>query len=115
MKNFIPSDFEKMAVNILQTSYEHNQEEAELLLLREIHEYGNTTCLQIAAMSDHKHFVSNLCCQSLLAKIWYGQIFADVPIKNVLFFFTPIDFFTYYIIILNSRFYSHRYYHFYPQ
>ena len=72
-----------MAVNILQTSHAQNQEDTELVLLREITEFGNTTCLQMAARFNQKYFISNLCCQSLLAKIWYGQIFVDVPIKNV--------------------------------
>jgi hypothetical protein len=76
-------DFEKTATNMLQASYERNPDDAELLLLREVPEFGNTTPLQIAAMSDHKNFLSNQSCQQLLAKIWFGQIFVDAPLFNV--------------------------------
>jgi hypothetical protein len=72
-----------MASSILQESFERNPDDAELLLLREIPEFESTTPLQIAAMSDQMNFVSNQGCQQLLAKIWYGQIFADAPLLNV--------------------------------
>ena len=67
----------------MQSCFEKNPDDAELLLLRQIPEFGNSTSLQIAAMSDHKNFVSNPSCQQLLAKIWFGQIFVDAPLFNV--------------------------------
>ena len=75
-----------LAVNVLKSCYEANQDDAQLLLLREIPEYGNSTALQIAASANDTNLVGCACSQSLLAKIWYGQIFADAPNINVIFF-----------------------------
>jgi hypothetical protein len=79
-------DFERMAVDILQECYEANQEDAELILLRQIPELGNSTALQIAYIAGDKNFVSSSCYQLLLAKLWYGQIYLDEPALNVRIF-----------------------------
>jgi hypothetical protein len=68
-----------LAVNILQSCYEENQQDAHLLLLREIPEYGNLNALKVILSSCHINIVSCTCTQSLLVKIWYGRIFIDTP------------------------------------
>ena len=68
-----------MATNILQTCYESNPDDAQLILLRGVNEFNNVTPLQISEFADSKSFLSSVPCQSLLAKIWYGQIFIDAP------------------------------------
>ena len=72
-----------LAVEVLQACYEKNQDDAQLLLLREIPEYDNLNALKIASSANHRNLVSCACAQSLLVKIWYGQIFVDAPSFNV--------------------------------
>lgn len=56
---------------------------AQMLLLREIPEYGYVNALQVASIADDINFMSTNSCQSLLAKIWYGQVFRDSFAINV--------------------------------
>lgn len=72
-----------MATDILQQCFAENQDDALMVLLRQIPEFGNSTALQIAYVSDDKTFVSSACYQLLLAKLWYGQIYLDAPALNV--------------------------------
>lgn len=74
-----------MALDILETSSEENQDDAQLILLRQIPEFGNSNALQIAYTAEDKNFVSSPCYQLLLAKLWYGQIYLDAPTLNVIF------------------------------
>ena len=64
---------------MLQSCHENNQEDAQLLLLRGVEEFENVTPLQVSEIADSKSFLNSTCTQSLLAKIWYGQIYVDAP------------------------------------
>ena len=66
-----------MSTEILEGCFESNQDDAQLLLLREIPEYGKKSPLKVAVLADCKEFVSSQCSQSLLVKTWYGQIIPD--------------------------------------
>ena len=66
-----------MASDILCKAYEINQENAKMLVIKEIPEIGNATCLQIASISGQQNFISNKCVQDLLVKIWYHKMSPD--------------------------------------
>lgn len=68
---------------MLNSCFEQNADEAQLLLLREIPEFGNSTAMEVAVLAEDKFFVSSPCCQSLLMKIWFGQISKDTAGLNV--------------------------------
>lgn len=62
---------------MLNTAYEINSDDAKLLLMREVPEFGNSTCLQIAKLAYDINFLSHICVQELLVKIWYNKISPD--------------------------------------
>ena len=66
-----------MASDVLSKAYEINQDDAKMLVLKEIPEIGNATCLQIASISNQQIFISNKCVQDLLVKIWYHKLQPD--------------------------------------
>ncbi len=72
-----------LSVDVLQSCFEENQEDSYVLLLREIPEYNNLNAIKMISNYDHINLVNCACTQSLLSKIWYGQIFEDAPNLNV--------------------------------
>ena len=63
-----------MATEILQTCTDRYPDDAQLVLLRPVPELGNTTALQIAHSAASMTFVSSQAYQTMLVKLWYGQI-----------------------------------------
>jgi hypothetical protein len=57
--------------------YETNKKQAKLLLMREIPQLGNSTCLQIAKIANDIDFMSHPCVQESLVKIWYDKLQPD--------------------------------------
>ena len=78
------SDFENMASEILQTSYELDQNKTELLLIRRINEYSDITCLQMAIVGNCLNFLSHPAPQNLITKIWYHKILPDTSLIRVI-------------------------------
>ena len=75
-----------MAIDVIQSSYEEDQEDAQRILLRQIPEFGDSNALLIGSTFENKNFVSTPCFQLLLAKIWRGPIFSDAPLIYVIYF-----------------------------
>jgi hypothetical protein len=63
--------------------YETNKKQAKLLLMREIPQLGNSTCLQIAKIANDIDFMSHPCVQECLVKIWYGKLQPDTGYLRV--------------------------------
>ncbi len=76
--NNIFSEFELMAENNLKNVYKSNEKSTQLLLLRQIPEFANTTCLHFAISAEFYKFVSHLSIQNSLDNIWYGQLLPNV-------------------------------------
>lgn len=57
--------------------YQTNKKDARLLLMREIPEFGNATCLEIAKLAGDRNFMSHPCVQDTLVGIWYDKIQPD--------------------------------------
>jgi hypothetical protein len=58
-------------------SYDTNKKDAKLLLMREIKQFGNSTCLQMAKIANDIDFMSHQCVQDCLTRIWYDKILPD--------------------------------------
>ncbi len=63
-----------MAENNLKNFYKSDEKSTQLLLLRQIPEFDNTTCLHFAISAEFYKFVSHPATQNSLTKIWYGQL-----------------------------------------
>ncbi len=74
MLNNLFSEFEIMAENNLDRYYKSDEKSTQLLILRQIPEFDNTTCLQFAISAELYKFVSHPATQNSLTKIWYGQL-----------------------------------------
>ena len=66
-----------MAADILTKCYKNNDKKAEQMMIREIPEYGNSTCLQVAVAANALKVVGHACCQALLTKLWYYRLSPD--------------------------------------
>lgn len=76
-------DFEEIAVTILDLAYEANPENAKLLLIREIPQFGNSTCLQIAKVANDQTFLAHSCVKELLLKLWFNRLLPEQSISRV--------------------------------
>ena len=68
-------------------AYEVDEDKAKLLLMREVPEFGNTTCLELAKIAGDLKFLGHRSVQELLTKLWFGKLSEDnykisVIIKN---------------------------------
>ena len=71
------SEFEDLAVGVLNSCYMHDEQKAQDLLIREMNNWGRATCVLIAVQADNKRFISQTACQSLLNSIWMGKMSQD--------------------------------------
>jgi hypothetical protein len=63
--------------------YETNQRDAKLLLMREIKQFGDSTCLEITKLANDISFISHPCVQECLNCIWYDRILKDTGYLKV--------------------------------
>ena len=68
-----------LAYNLIQTAYDHEKRKAMFLLMREIPEFGNSTCLQLAKLASNLNFLGHKCVQELLVNLWYDKLSSDTP------------------------------------
>ena len=66
--------FEELAVNVLEECQEQDEEDAKVLLYKEVFLFDDLTCLDIAISADAKNFISNPLCQALFDNFWMGDI-----------------------------------------
>ncbi|KAJ8309654.1 hypothetical protein KUTeg_012798 [Tegillarca granosa] len=71
------AEFSSIAMGVLTECNNIDEIQAQNLLVRELVNWGNTTCLMIAIESDNKHFISHSACQALLNNVWNGQLEDD--------------------------------------
>lgn len=65
-------------------AYKANPENARLLLIREVPQFGNSTCLQIAKIADDQTFLAHPCVQELLVRLWFNRLSAEQPMYKIL-------------------------------
>jgi len=59
---------------VLTECYVEDERKAQLLLTRDLANFGNKTVLRLAKEADNKLFLANVACQSLLDRIWMGRM-----------------------------------------
>ncbi|XP_067687429.1 transient receptor potential cation channel subfamily M member-like 2 [Haliotis asinina] len=87
------NEFEDLAVGVLNSCYNSDEQKAQDLLIRELENWGRATTVLIAVEADNKKFVSQTACQSLLNSIWMGKMSLDtgkILLVSSLFFFPLI-------------------------
>ncbi|XP_053372803.1 transient receptor potential cation channel subfamily M member-like 2 [Mercenaria mercenaria] len=70
-------EWSELAVGVLSECYSTDEHKAQDLLVRELSNWGDTTCMLIAVKADNKDFISQTACQSLLNSIWMGKLAQD--------------------------------------
>lgn len=80
----ISSFFDKLAVGIISKCYAADEKMAQLLLVREIPMFGDTTILSLAVATNSMNFIAHAACQTLLNNIWKGRIHLDVSMWKIL-------------------------------
>lgn len=71
------SNFENLAHGMIDKAYEVDEDKAKLLLMREVPEFGNTTCLELAKIADDLKFLGHRSVQELLTKLWFDKLSED--------------------------------------
>ncbi|CAF4965190.1 unnamed protein product [Rotaria sp. Silwood1] len=66
--------FEKYAMKKLESCYDYDPVMACGLIIREIHLFGNVTCLQVAVAAENINFMGQPCCNQVLNNIWLNQL-----------------------------------------
>ncbi|XP_064643438.1 transient receptor potential cation channel subfamily M member-like 2 isoform X2 [Lineus longissimus] len=83
--------YEGLALGVLKECYQADDQKAQLLLVRELPNYGMATSLLLAVHADNKIFISHSCCQSLLNSIWRGKMTNDNgPFRVFVCVFFPV-------------------------
>lgn len=80
----LAEDFEEIAIKLIDEFYKNNAAASYLLLTRTVPEYGNTTCLEMAHLAEDMNFISHICVQELLARLWYGNLSKEFGFFRVL-------------------------------
>nr|CDS29402.2 transient receptor potential cation channel [Hymenolepis microstoma] len=64
------TEFELLAVSILDACYFNNKENTMHLLVMERRSYGMLSCMMIASEGDCREFMQHLACQEYLDRVW---------------------------------------------
>lgn len=59
---------------MIDKAYEVDKDKAKLLLMREVPEFGNTTCLELAKIAYDLKFLGHRSVQELLTKLWFDKL-----------------------------------------
>ncbi|KAK3605981.1 hypothetical protein CHS0354_019660 [Potamilus streckersoni] len=68
------SEFMNLSIGVLKECYSTDEIKAQCLLIRELPQWGATTCILIAVKADNKRFISQTACQDLFNSIWMGDM-----------------------------------------
>ena len=70
---FVASEFENLAIGVLDECYNEDEVLAEMLVEREIPKWGGMCALNLAAAGKAEKFLAHPCCQSSLNSIWKSR------------------------------------------
>ena len=68
------SEWSNLAIGVLSKCNSTCEKKTHNLLVRELTNWGHSTCMLIAVKSDNKDFISQPACQSLLNRVWMGEM-----------------------------------------
>lgn len=100
--------FENIAHDIFSSCYRNDETRAFTLLIRKSSVWGGTTCLQMGLGADARLFFSHDGVQSLLSKIWWGDMKRGTEVwKLLVTFFCPVLCYTNLISFRNREHHQH--------
>ncbi|CAA92726.2 TRPM SLOG domain-containing protein [Caenorhabditis elegans] len=67
-------EFSELAVEVLEYCTKHGRDQTLRLLTCELANWGDETCLSLAANNGHRKFLAHPCCQMLLSDLWQGGL-----------------------------------------
>ncbi|CAI2350419.1 unnamed protein product [Caenorhabditis sp. 36 PRJEB53466] len=67
-------EFSALAVEVLEYCTKHGRDQTLRLLTCELTNWGDETCLSLAANNGHRKFLAHPCCQMLLSDLWQGGL-----------------------------------------
>ncbi|XP_070581222.1 transient receptor potential cation channel subfamily M member-like 2 isoform X2 [Ptychodera flava] len=67
-------DYQLLAKDVLTECYNKEKKKSQLLVVRELPNWGHTTCLSIADSAFLMEFMDHSCCQTKLNRIWKGNM-----------------------------------------
>ena len=70
---FVVSEFENLAIGVLDECYNEDEVLAEMLVESEIPKWGGMCALNLAAAGKAEKFLAHPCCQSSLNSIWKSR------------------------------------------
>ena len=73
-KTFFSREFQTMAIDLLSLCYTEDRRRTSLLLVRKLPDWGNVTCLDLAAAGRNKQFIAHVGVQNLLSQLWMGRL-----------------------------------------
>uniref|UniRef100_A0A8R1DWQ5 LSDAT_euk domain-containing protein n=1 Tax=Caenorhabditis japonica TaxID=281687 RepID=A0A8R1DWQ5_CAEJA len=68
------NEFSELAVEVLEYCTKHGRDQTLRLLTCELSNWGDETCLSLAANNGHRKFLAHPCCQMLLSDLWQGGL-----------------------------------------
>uniref|UniRef100_A0A8C3HW23 non-specific serine/threonine protein kinase n=1 Tax=Chrysemys picta bellii TaxID=8478 RepID=A0A8C3HW23_CHRPI len=68
------NEFGQLAVELLEQSFRQDETMAMKLLMYELKNWSNSTCLKLAVSSRLRPFVAHTCTQMLLSDMWMGRL-----------------------------------------
>ncbi|XP_064621625.1 transient receptor potential cation channel subfamily M member-like 2 [Lineus longissimus] len=77
--NELARDFEERAIGVTTECYNKDTKMSQLVLTRQLCVWGNTTSLNVAAVAEHMDFMACSAPQTLLNKIWKGNMALFTP------------------------------------
>ncbi|XP_052804145.1 transient receptor potential cation channel subfamily M member-like 2 isoform X2 [Mya arenaria] len=88
------NEWSDLGLGVLSECHSTDEHKAQDLLVRELSNWGETTCMLIAVKADNKDFISQTACQSLLNRIWNGRLVQDNSLWRLVLclFFPPLIF-----------------------
>ncbi|WAR05192.1 TRPM2-like protein [Mya arenaria] len=79
------NEWSDLGLGVLSECHSTDEHKAQDLLVRELSNWGETTCMLIAVKADNKDFISQTACQSLLNRIWNGRLVQDNSLWRLVF------------------------------
>ncbi len=67
-------EFQTMAIDILRLCFADDRRMTSTLLVRELHDWGHATCLNLATTGRNKEFIAQDGVQNLLSELWMGRL-----------------------------------------
>ncbi|XP_059169306.1 transient receptor potential cation channel subfamily M member 5-like [Physella acuta] len=65
--------YKQLSIDLLQQCYSSDPEKTHDILCMVRPEWGNTSCMFVAARSENKLFIADQACQDLITKVWEGK------------------------------------------